>query len=319
MNTRLLKTFVILYLPAFIFSFLFLMGVIIILNPDKNFLSINAQQNTTNNPCPQTMTMVGATYVDKQGCIQPCPTSDTQGQIPAGCPQPSQQQSSQSMQQPSLQPPQQQQSLQPFQQEQSQPAGEQQLQPPQQQPQPQEQQPALAPQQEQSQPAGEQQLQPQEQQQLQPPQQQQPQLNQSMLPQNRALANKNTLINPSEIELGNDTVKFGVHSCPSDLSGIWQGNDGGTYYIKQFGSSILWFGSNIFNGNAKGIKFANEANGIAANGTIHVIWFDSLYISDIHQGGFLTLNVDPSNSKLEKVGSKGDFFGGSEWSRICIS
>jgi hypothetical protein len=51
------------------------------------------------NSCPQTISM-GATYVGKQGCIRPCPTSSIQCQIPTGCPQPPQsQQPDQSAQQ----------------------------------------------------------------------------------------------------------------------------------------------------------------------------------------------------------------------------
>ena len=50
----------------------------------------------------------GVTYFDKQGCIQPCPTSsNTQGEVPIGCPQiPQSQQPDQSTQQQQQQPPQ---------------------------------------------------------------------------------------------------------------------------------------------------------------------------------------------------------------------
>lgn len=80
MEFGLLKTFLI-----YIFGLcLILVGITTILDIDKN-LAIYTQQE---NPCPNTMTM-GATYVEKEGCIQPCPTltSNTQDELPAGCPQ----------------------------------------------------------------------------------------------------------------------------------------------------------------------------------------------------------------------------------------
>ena len=290
MEFGLLKTFSI---SVFGFCLLLLfIGITATLNIDKNSLSINAQQNTTNNPCPQTMTMVGATYVDKQGCIQPCPTSDTQGQIPEGCPQQPLQSSNQE-QQPALAPQQEQSQQQQLPEQQS---GEQ-LQPQEQQSQ---QQPALAPQQEQAQ-----------------------QL------QNGSLANKNTLINPNDIKLKNKIIIFGGLSCPGDLSGTWQGNDGGTYYIKQDGNKIVWWGSNIFNGgigaNPMLDRFGNIINAfnniaegtLSADGnTITANYDDTILISYFHNEGQITLSVDPSGTKLVKVSSTGGF-GGSEWTREC--
>ena len=90
MEFDLLKTFSI----SIFGSFLLFVGITATLNIDKD-LVVNAQQE---NPCQNTMTM-GATYVDKQGCIQPCPTSNTQGEVPTGCPQPSDQSSQQQQQQ----------------------------------------------------------------------------------------------------------------------------------------------------------------------------------------------------------------------------
>jgi len=50
--------------------------------------------------------------------------------------------------------------------------------------------------------------------------------------------------------------------CLGELSGIWHGNDGGKYYIRQIGSQVWWFGfntlsigegfSNVFYGTRNG-------------------------------------------------------------------
>jgi hypothetical protein len=83
MKTRLMKPCLFSQLSIYIFSLLIFVNITVTLN-SGNF-QIYAQES---NPCPQTMS-TGATYVDKQGCILPCPnTSNTQGEIPAGCPQP---------------------------------------------------------------------------------------------------------------------------------------------------------------------------------------------------------------------------------------
>ena len=94
MDLGLLKTFAI---SIFALCLIFI-GITATFNIDKN-LAVYAQQE---NPCPQTMS-IGAVYLDKQGCILPCPTSSgTQGEVPAGCPKQSSDQSGQ--QQQSLQP-----------------------------------------------------------------------------------------------------------------------------------------------------------------------------------------------------------------------
>ena len=257
MEFGLLKTFSISILGLCLL--LLFIDITATLNVGKNFLSINAQQE---NPCPNTMTM-GATYVDKQGCIQPCPTStsNTQGEVPPGCPQISTtQEPAQST--PPPQPPPSQQT---------------------------------------------------------PPQQPPLQPDQNGVPMTNNNNNPNTSGNSEEIK---KKIELGIISprCLSDLSGTWQGNDGGTYLIKQTGNKIVWFGSNIFNGNANGLTFANIANG-QVNGSglnatsIALVWED-VNIGDTHQKGNLILNIDPSGAKLTRQVATGGF-AGTTWTRSC--
>jgi hypothetical protein len=39
-------------------------------------------------------------------------------------------------------------------------------------------------------------------------------------------------------------LSFSTSVRAQDLTGIWQNNDGGTYYIRQLGDVIWWFGEN---------------------------------------------------------------------------
>jgi|tagenome__1003787_1003787.scaffolds.fasta_scaffold20214890_2 hypothetical protein len=69
---------------------------------------------------------------------------------------------------------------------------------------------------------------------------------------------------------------------------------------------MVWFGSNIFNVNAKGHALDNDAQGYITNSNngngiqIHLDW-DDIKISDIHQDESLTLYVEPSGSKLVRI------------------
>jgi hypothetical protein len=279
--------------------FLFLIFASILVVLDSNFQEIYAKKDT-NDPCPQTMSM-GATYVDKHGCIQPCPTtSPSQSEVPAGCPQQPSDQSGQQQQQ---------------QQQQQQPSNQEKQQKSDQSIQPSAQQQKLSSTSDQAL----QQQQPSQsmQQQLPPPQQQ---LGQNS-PTN--LNNLNTL-GPLGTE-ANNRINEKLSPCANDLTGKWIANDGGVYYIKQDGNKIRWFGSTLFNDDAikshTGFEYANEAlgditNSNNGNGTqIHLTW-DDVFISNNHLKGTLDLSVYPSGSKMVTISANGGF-GPSEWTRKC--
>lgn len=98
-----------------------------------------------------------------------------------------------------------------------------------------------------------------------------------------------------------------------NLTGKWQANDGGSYYIRQIGSQIWWYGeytpnsppwSNVFRGN------------LYNNGTTKQIsgsWADvpKGYIAG---SGEMVLKVE-SSKKIVAISKTGSGFGGSVWTR----
>ncbi len=93
-----------------------------------------------------------------------------------------------------------------------------------------------------------------------------------------------------------------------DLTGVWRCNDNGTYYVRQLGNNVWWYGessdgqwSNIFHG-------ALDGN-----------WLEGFWL-DVPKGrdqdhGALRLQVDSLN-EFHRVDKSGDDFGGSRWRRV---
>lgn len=105
-------------------------------------------------------------------------------------------------------------------------------------------------------------------------------------------------------------------SCFDDLTGRWQGNDGGIYYIREIGADIWWLGSNTFK---VGEGFTNVMHG-SRNDSNHppIIWgqWSDVPMGQTKASGYLGTIIDPTGTKLTRFNSLGDFFGGSEWTRI---
>ena len=92
------------------------------------------------------------------------------------------------------------------------------------------------------------------------------------------------------------------------ITGVWSGNDGGRYYIRQVGSTVVWLGEKIL-GNSK-VGFANVAFGRRGNDRITLDWVD--VPKNTYRGkGQLILQVD--GNVLTKEGGGG--FGGSRWEK----
>ncbi|KAA2282484.1 DUF6294 family protein [Candidatus Nitrosocosmicus agrestis] len=107
--------------------------------------------------------------------------------------------------------------------------------------------------------------------------------------------------------------------CATDLSGVWQGNDGGTYYIQQnkeknyLGQDIekiWWAGGSSFE---KGLGFSNVFDGQRTGDNIQGSWAD-VPLGVNRANGDLTLqcNQDANNDILTRTSATGGF-GGSEW------
>jgi len=92
-----------------------------------------------------------------------------------------------------------------------------------------------------------------------------------------------------------------------NLNGRWRANDGGTYIIRQAGSSISWQGS--------GGNFRNTFNG-QINGNIITGYWQDTASSQTQNSGQLTLRVENDN-QLVRVNHTGAFTG-SIWQKVQI-
>jgi hypothetical protein len=95
-----------------------------------------------------------------------------------------------------------------------------------------------------------------------------------------------------------------------DLTGVWDCDDGGRYYIRQSGDAIWWLGEPSTNPGG----WSNVAEGTVSDNTIKLDW------SDVPKGctlnkGTLVLNI-LSKDKLTATEKSGGF-GGSTWTRVA--
>ena len=93
-----------------------------------------------------------------------------------------------------------------------------------------------------------------------------------------------------------------------NLSGVWKCNDNGTYYIRQIGDSIVWYGEQ----NKSVPEFSNIAFGKIEDNKIILQWYD-VPKGTIQGFGKITLEINSIN-KLSRYSATGEF-GGSEWER----
>jgi hypothetical protein len=105
-----------------------------------------------------------------------------------------------------------------------------------------------------------------------------------------------------------------------ELTGAWEGSEGGMYWIRQVGDCVWWFGTEV-----KDIKrgvtgqpgFANVASG-RINGTRIDVEFADLPLGDVMGGAGLTLVYDAEQDQLKIVEQRGDWqtFGARTFTRI---
>jgi hypothetical protein len=99
---------------------------------------------------------------------------------------------------------------------------------------------------------------------------------------------------------------------PNDLTGIWKGQDQGTYYVRQVGDNIMWIGMSTNDGRSWTNAFAGKIAGDTISGT----WVD-VPRGKIGGVGGLTLKVSQvgANIVIQKIGSTGSGFGTSTWQK----
>jgi hypothetical protein len=105
-----------------------------------------------------------------------------------------------------------------------------------------------------------------------------------------------------------------------ELTGAWQGNDGGVYYIRHVGVCVWWFGTEIeaIDPGVTGQPgFANVASGRLNGSLLEVEWAD-VPVGSVMGGGGLTFVYDVANDQLLLTEQRGDWipFGGTVLTRI---
>jgi hypothetical protein len=92
-----------------------------------------------------------------------------------------------------------------------------------------------------------------------------------------------------------------------DLTGDWQCNDGGTYYLRQDGRDIWWYGEK----NHTNTPWSNVANGDIVGNQLHLNWVD-VPKGRAGGGGFMILEILDQGRRLRAL-KKENGFGGSSW------
>lgn len=96
----------------------------------------------------------------------------------------------------------------------------------------------------------------------------------------------------------------------ADLTGVWQGNDGGIYYLRQMGEDLHWYGEQ----NAVEPRWANVFSGRVRGEHIGGDWLDVPKGKTLGQGK-LNLTIRDDGKVLERTRESGGF-GGSRWTRV---
>ena len=109
---------------------------------------------------------------------------------------------------------------------------------------------------------------------------------------------------------GKRTAGFRKTGNINNMDGAWTCNDGGTYYIREIGGKIAWFGEGGLNRSGKP-NFANVGIGTRSGNTITINWTD-VPKCGLRGSGNLVLRINNAN---EIVKTNGRSFGGSKWRR----
>lgn len=97
------------------------------------------------------------------------------------------------------------------------------------------------------------------------------------------------------------------------LTGVWEADDDGIYYMRQTGDGRLWwFGTDV--GRTTGNAFANVAVGQIDGDVIQLEWADVPYGTWLNRGN-LTLQVSADGQTLTMIEATGGF-GGSIWTLL---
>ncbi len=117
---------------------------------------------------------------------------------------------------------------------------------------------------------------------------------------------KNAVPNP----VPNNNCISGVKTsaAQADLTGMWNCDDGGKYYIRQLGNEIWWYGE----ANPDSSGWSNVMHGTISGNTINGKWAD-VPKGATQSDGTINLNIE-SNNRLNVIQKTGGF-AGSVWTR----
>lgn len=112
--------------------------------------------------------------------------------------------------------------------------------------------------------------------------------------------------------LSTDNAQKAFAVCVNDLTGKWNADDSGTYYIKENNRHVWWAGGSGFNA---GTGFTNVFEGNRDDVSINGVWAD-VPIGNARGDGELSLQCDQdaNNDKLTKTSSSWGF-GGNVWTK----
>ncbi len=91
------------------------------------------------------------------------------------------------------------------------------------------------------------------------------------------------------------------------LTGLWKSNTGASYYIRQIGNTVVWFGERPENNR---IAFSNVAFGTRSGNRINLEWAD---VPKGRSNGSGNLVLQVNNNQITKVSGQG--FGTSRWTK----
>ncbi len=104
------------------------------------------------------------------------------------------------------------------------------------------------------------------------------------------------------------TYPGGTSPSSIDLTGEWSCDDGGLYYLRQFGTTVWWYGEHDPNAP----DWSNVMRGTISGSTINADWTD-VPKGSVMQFGNLKLQI-VSNNKIVAISKTGGF-AGSTWTR----
>jgi hypothetical protein len=96
----------------------------------------------------------------------------------------------------------------------------------------------------------------------------------------------------------------------ADLTGVWKADDGGTYYLRQVGDNLHWFGERAKNNPAWSNIFRGKVQGQRIKGK----WVD-VPKGRVMGRGMLKLKIRHNGNVLVAEHKTGGF-GGSRWTRV---